>query len=44
MNIQAVEKKQFYFLFFTNFETLFSIFIFSYSFSGTYSAPLDQVL
>jgi hypothetical protein len=44
MNIQAFGKKQFYFLFFTNFETLFFVFIFSYSFSGTYSAPLDQVL
>jgi hypothetical protein len=44
MNIQAFGKKQFYFLFFTNFETLFFIFIFSYSFSGTYASPLDQVL
>jgi hypothetical protein len=41
---QSFCKKQFYCLFFTNFETLFFVFIFSYSFSGTYSAPLDQVL
>jgi hypothetical protein len=43
--IQAFgKKKQLYFLFFTNFETLIFVFIFSYSFSGTPSAPLDQVL
>jgi hypothetical protein len=44
MNIQAFGKKQFYFLFLTNFETFLSVCIASYSFSGTYSAPLEQVL
>jgi hypothetical protein len=43
MNIKAFGKNQFYFLFFTNFGTLFFDFIFSYSFFGTYSAPLEQV-
>jgi hypothetical protein len=37
---KLLEKNNFIFYF----ETLFSDFIFSYSFSGTYSAPLDQVL
>jgi hypothetical protein len=41
---QSFWKNQFYFLFFTNFGTLFFIvFIFSYSFFGTYAAPLEQV-
>jgi hypothetical protein len=44
MNIQAFGKKQVHFLFFTNFKTWFFVFIFLYSFSGTFSALLDQVL
>jgi hypothetical protein len=43
MNIKAFEKNEFYFLSFTNFETLFFAFIILYSFFGTYYAPPDQV-
>jgi hypothetical protein len=42
MNIKAFEKNKFYFLLFTNFETLFFVFIFSDSSFGTYYASPDQ--
>jgi hypothetical protein len=42
MNIKAFEKNKFNFLFFTNFETLFFVFIFSDSSFGAYYASPDQ--
>jgi hypothetical protein len=44
MNIQAFGKNQFYFLFFTNFESLFFCFYFFIFIFWTYYAPLDQFL
>jgi hypothetical protein len=43
MNIKAFEKNRVYFLFFTNFQTLFFAFIISYSFFGSYDAPPDPI-